>query len=99
MDASIEAVDSDIVSKFKKFLVEEEENEISVSGNHNSIYAFVESVDEGHGSNRGKEVIGLSTGEVPSPPETGNYILLDSDGIFRMQYVVSDPDPDVGDGT
>ena len=50
-------------------------------------------------------MIDLSTGEVPSPPATGNDIpldsdiLLDSDGKIRMQYVVSDPDPDVGDET
>ena len=50
-------------------------------------------------------MIDLSTGEVPAPPETGNDILiysdilLDSDGKIRMQYVVSDPEPNVGDGT
>ena len=50
-------------------------------------------------------MIDLSTGEVPAPPATGNNILLDSDilrdsdGKIRMQYVVSDPDPDVGVGT
>ena len=55
--------------------------------------------------NRGKSVIDLSTGAVPAPPETGNAILLDSDILtysdnkIRIQYVVSDPDPDVGDGT
>ena len=32
-------------------------------------------------------------------PATGNDILLDSDGTFWMQYVVSDTEPDVGDGT
>ena len=42
-----------------------------------------------------KSVICLSTGEVPAPPETGNDILLGSDGKIQMQYVVSDPDPDV----
>ena len=41
----------------------------------------------------------LSTGELPVPSETGNDILLDSYGKNRMQYVVSDIDPDVGDGT
>ena len=50
-------------------------------------------------------MINLSTGEVPAPSETGNAILLDSeilldsDGKIWMQYDVSDPDPDVGDGT
>ena len=44
-------------------------------------------------------MIDLSTREVPAPLATGNAILLDSDGKIRMQYVVSDPDPDVGDGT
>ena len=47
MDTSIEAVDCDIVLKFKKFLVEEEENEISVSGPQNFIYAFVDTVGGG----------------------------------------------------
>ena len=42
-------------------------------------------------------MIGLSTGEVPSPPSTRNDILLDSDGKICMQYDVSDTDPDVGD--
>ena len=32
------------------------------------------------------------------PPETSNDILLDSDRKIWMQYVVSDPDPGVGDG-
>ena len=32
------------------------------------------------------------------PPSTGNDILLDSDGKNRMQYAISDPGPDVGDG-
>ena len=44
-------------------------------------------------------MIDLSAGEVPAPPATANAILLDSDGKIWMQYVVSDPDPDVGDGT
>ena len=46
-----------------------------------------------------KIVIEISTEEVPEPPETGNDILLDIYGKIRMQYVVSDTDPDVGDGT
>ena len=40
-----------------------------------------------------------STGDVLSLPETGNDILLYSDGKIRMQYVVSYPDPNGGDGT
>ena len=69
------------------------------------IYAFSDTVGEGHGLNRGKSVIFLSTGDVPVPPATGNGILLDSDilldigGKIWMQYVVSDTDPDVGYGT
>ena len=44
-------------------------------------------------------MIDLSTGEVPSAAESGNDILIDSDVKIRMQYVVSDTDPDVGYGT
>ena len=44
-------------------------------------------------------MIGLSTGEVSATPATWKYILLDSDFNIWMQYVVSDPDPDVGNGT
>ena len=46
-----------------------------------------------------KEVIDLSTEEVPAPPATGNDILLYSYVKIRMQYVVSDPGPYFGDGT
>ena len=38
MESSIEAVDNDIVLNFNKFLLEEGENEISVS--QNFMYAF-----------------------------------------------------------
>ena len=44
-------------------------------------------------------MVDLSTGEVPAPSEIGNDILLYSDGKIRMQNVVSDPEPDAGDGT
>ena len=44
-------------------------------------------------------MIAISIGEVPAPPETGNDILFDSDVTIQMQYIVSDPDPDVGYGT
>ena len=46
-----------------------------------------------------KAVIELSTEEVPAPPATGNDILLYIYVKIWMQYVVSDPDPYVGDGT
>ena len=41
----------------------------------------------------------LSTGEVTEPPTNGKDILNDSDGKIRMQYVISDTNTDVGDGT
>ena len=50
-------------------------------------------------------MIDLSKLEVPENPATGNDILIDSDillgsdGKTRMQYVVSDTEPDVGGGT
>ena len=53
----------------------------------------------------GKAVIELITVEVLTPPATGNDILLgsdillDKDGNIWMQYVLSDPEPDVWDGT
>ena len=72
MDASVDAIDGDIVLKFKKFLVEEEENEISVSSPQNFIHEFSDTAGEGRGSNMGKAVIGLSIGEFPAPPATGN---------------------------
>ena len=93
-DTYVEDVDGGIVIKFKKFLVEEGGNEISVSGTQNFIYAFSDTVGEGNGANRGKAGIDLSTGEVQAQPEKWNDIILDSDGKIRMQYVVSDPDPD-----
>ena len=49
-------------------------------------------------------MIDLSTGEVLAAPAPGDAILLDndiltySDNKIRIQYVVSDPDLDVGDG-
>ena len=49
MDASVESVDGDIVLKFKKFLVEEGENDIIVDGPQNFIYAYDDTVGEGHG--------------------------------------------------
>ena len=89
MDASVESVDGDIVLKFKKFLVEEGENVIIVDVPQNFIYAYSDTVGEGHGSNRVKVVIELSTGgkalepekdvPVPAPAATGNDVLLDSD--------------------
>ena len=50
-------------------------------------------------------MIYLSTGEVPAPPETRNNILFESDiliysdGKIWMQYIVSDTNPNIGDGT
>ena len=96
VDLSVEAVDGDIVLKLNNFLVEEGGNEISVSGPQNFIYEFSDTFGEVHGSNRGKSVIGLSTGELPAPIATGNDILMDSYVKIRMQYVVSYPDPDNG---
>ena len=46
MDASIEAIDGDIVLKFKKFLVEEGGNYIIVDGPQNFIYEFYDTVGE-----------------------------------------------------
>ena len=80
MGASVEAVDCYIELKFKMFLVWKGGDKISVSGPQNLTYTFADTVREGHGSNRGKEVINLSTGEVPVAPVTRNYIILDSDG-------------------
>ena len=90
MDPSVEDVDGAIVLKFNNFLVEDGGNKISVSGTHNFIYEFYETVGEGHGSSRVNIVIELSTVDVPAPPATGNDILLDSYGNILMQYVVSD---------
>ena len=98
MYASVEAVDGDIVIKFKKFLVEEGENEISFSGPQNFIYTFSDNFGEGHGSNRVKAGIDLRSEKVLVLPETSNDILIYIYGKIRMQYVVSDPDPDVGNG-
>ena len=44
-------------------------------------------------------MIELIKGEVTTPLETGNDIIIDSDGKIYIQDVVSDPDPNVGDGT
>ena len=44
MDASADSIYGDIVLRFKKFLVEEGENEISVS--QKSIYAFADTAGE-----------------------------------------------------
>ena len=75
-DASVEAVDGDIVLKFKKFLVEEGGNDIIVDGLQNFIYAFADTVGEGHGSNRGKAVINLSSGGSSkfSDPNQGKWL-------------------------
>ena len=85
MKPSVEAVDGDTVLKFQKFLVEEADNEISISVTQNFIYAFSDTVGEVHGSNRGKTAIYLTTGEVQVRPENWNCIILDSDGKNWMQ--------------
>ena len=81
MDTYVEAVDGDILIKFKKFLVEEGENKISFI--QNIIYEFSDTDGEVHVSNRGEAVIDLSTGEVPVLTTTGNDILLDSDILLE----------------
>ena len=48
--------------KFNKFLVKAGDNEIIFGGPHNFIYAFSDTVGEGHGSNREKAVINISLG-------------------------------------
>ena len=65
MNSSVEAVDGDTVLKFQKFLVEEADNEISISVTQNFIYVFSDTVGEVDGSNRGKSAIEISKGEVP----------------------------------
>ena len=62
MDAPIEAVDSDKVLKFKKFLLEEGGNDIIADGPQNLIHAFSDTIGEGYDSNRGKAVINISSG-------------------------------------
>ena len=62
MEISVEAAYGGIVINLKKFLVKEGENKISFNGPQNSIYAFDYTVGEVNGSNRGKSVIGVSTG-------------------------------------
>ena len=44
-------------------------------------------------------MIGFITVEVLPPSATGNGILIDSDDKIQMQYVVSNPDRNVGGGT
>ena len=70
MDTSIEVEDGEKVLKFKNFLVEEVENEISVS--QNFIYEFSVHVGEGYSLERSKSVIALIIGEIPDPTVTGN---------------------------
>ena len=76
MDSSVEAVDSDIVIKLKKFLVEEGENDNIVDGPQNFIYAFADTVGEGYGPKRGKAVINLSSGGTSniSDPNEGKWL-------------------------
>ena len=62
MNASVEAVDGYIVLKFRKFLVDEGDNGISISGTQNFIYVFSNTVGEGYESNRGKAVMNIRSG-------------------------------------
>ena len=62
MDDSVEALNSDIVLKFKKFLVEQVENDIIVYGPQNLIYELFGTFGKGHGSNIEKAVINNISG-------------------------------------
>ena len=79
MDASVEAVDGDIVLKFKKFLVEEGVNEIIVDGPQNFIYEFSDAFGEVHVSNRAKSMINLIPGRTSkvSDPNQGKWLAYD----------------------
>ena len=57
METSVEDVDGNIWLKLNKWLVNEGENEISVSGTKKFIYAFYDTDVEENGSKRVKEVI------------------------------------------
>ena len=57
VDDSVEALNVDIVLKFKKLLVEEGGNDIISDGPQNLMYEFSYTVGEGLGSNRSKSVI------------------------------------------
>ena len=76
MDASVEAIDGDIVLKFKKFLVEEGGNGIIFDGPHKFIYEFADNVGEGNGSNRVKAIINISLGGSSKVSDTnqGNWL-------------------------
>ena len=70
MDTSVETIYGDILLKFKKFLVEEGVNKIIVNSRHNFIYAFDDTVGDGHGSNRNKAVINNILGETSKVSDT-----------------------------
>ena len=72
-DDSIEAIYGDILLNFKKFLVGEEENAIIVDDTLNFIYAFSNTISEGHGSNRGKDVITISSGVTSRVFDTNQF--------------------------
>ena len=76
MDASIEAVDGEIVLRFNKFLVEESVNDIIFDGPQNFIYEFSDTVGEGHGANRGVAVINIVSGGTSnvSDPNQDNWL-------------------------
>ena len=76
MDAYVEDVDGDIVLKFKKSLLGEGLNDIIVDCTQNFIYVFSDTIDEAHGSNRGKAVINIILGVTSkvSDANQGNWL-------------------------
>ena len=66
MNASIEAVDGDIVLKLNNFLLEEGGGYIIANGPQNFIYAFSYTYGEGHGSNRENILLLLAWVEPPN---------------------------------
>ena len=76
MDASVEAVDGDIVLKLKNLPVDEGVNDIIVDGTQNFIYTFSYTSDEGHVSKRDKDVINISSfgSSKVSDPSQGKWL-------------------------
>ena len=77
MDTSVQALDGDIVIKFKKFLVEDRENDMIVDGNQKVIYAFAYTVNEETDSNRGKSVINIISGGTSKVSDSNQVKWLD----------------------
>ena len=90
MDASVEALDGDIVLKFNKLLVEEGRNEISASVPQNFIYAFSDTVGEGHGSNRGNQLLILAQDRFRSRQQMVMiyYLTVMAKFRFSMLYLI-----------